>query len=71
MNCCKCSAPLKKDIAISVTFSYVRPEMVGGVQRRVQAPATKMEYCAKCGPKAIEKFKKEMKPKLLDKLKVG
>ena len=67
MNCCKCQVPLNKDTAISVTYSYVKPEGM----KRVQAPAVKMEYCTKHGEIAIAKFEKEMKPKLIDKLKVG
>lgn len=67
MNCCKCNTIIYKDTAVSVTFSYVRPEGTG----RIQAPAVKMEYCKKHGEVAIAKFEKEMKSKLLDKLKVG
>ena len=67
MNCCKCSVPLHKDTAVSVTFSYVRPEGM----KRIQAPAVKMEYCGKHGEAAISKFQKEMKPRLIDKLTVG
>ena len=71
MNCCKCPSVLHKDTAVSVTFSFVRPEMVNGKQKRVQAPAVKIQCCQKCGNKLVEKFKKEMKPKFFDKLKVG